>query len=201
MRMDSDWKYQWHFLAVGLTCRSVDCVLELSWPFPTRVHWLHCTQLPPPPSAQFSDLPKQKRKTHSGLFLATASSPVTSSTTGNSAGRRISSRRSAMSTPSPSTPTPALAAAASNAVRRGAFDPCSLATVAPPSPPKLSLEQLKQCSEALSFFKKKVKNTATITQEFSRLQVIFWIFFFYIDLAWWNRYPESLLIGPGWTNS
>jgi protein tyrosine phosphatase len=78
-----------------------------------------------------------------------------------------------MATPSPSTPTPAAAAAvASTAVPLGAFDPCSLATVAPPSLPKLSLEQLKQCSEALSFFKKKVNNTATVSQEFSRLQAM-----------------------------
>ncbi|KAJ4751841.1 Tyrosine phosphatase [Rhynchospora pubera] len=77
-----------------------------------------------------------------------------------------------MASPSPSTPSPSSAASASTAVSRGAFDPCGLATVTPPPPPKLSPEQLKQCTEALSFFKKKVKNTGTIAQEFSRLQVM-----------------------------
>ncbi|WOK97358.1 protein-tyrosine-phosphatase PTP1 [Canna indica] len=40
----------------------------------------------------------------------------------------------------------------------------------PPPPLRLSREQLKHCSEALSFFKKKLKIPAKIAQEFSRLQ-------------------------------
>jgi hypothetical protein len=116
----------------------------------------------------FSDLPRKREKN-------TDASLVTDdfSTTGNSAGRRVTSRRSAMATPPPSTPLPAAATAASSAVSHGAFDPCGLASVSPPPPPKLSREQLKQCSEALSFFKNKLKNMATVAQEFGRLQVIF----------------------------
>ena len=73
-----------------------------------------------------------------------------------------------MDTPYPSTLTPTAAA-----ILCGAFDPCSLATDAPRPKPKLSLEQLKQCSEALSFFEEKVKNKTAIEQEFRQLQVIF----------------------------
>ncbi|XP_078163729.1 protein-tyrosine-phosphatase PTP1-like [Carex rostrata] len=72
-----------------------------------------------------------------------------------------------MDTPYPSTLTPTTAA-----ISCGAFDPCSLATDAPLPRPKLSLEQLKQCSEALSFFEEKVKNRKAIAQEFSQLETM-----------------------------
>ncbi|KAJ3701737.1 hypothetical protein LUZ61_005442 [Rhynchospora tenuis] len=76
--------------------------------------------------------------------------------------------RSAMATPSPSTPSPT-AAAASIAISPGMFNPHDLATITPPPPPKLSSEQLKRCTEALSFFKKKMRNMSMMTQEFSKL--------------------------------
>ncbi|XP_010930782.2 protein-tyrosine-phosphatase PTP1 [Elaeis guineensis] len=50
-----------------------------------------------------------------------------------------------------------------------AFNPFDLSSD-PPPPLVLSRDQLKYCSEALAFFKKKLKNPAKISQEFDRLQ-------------------------------
>ncbi|KAG1369904.1 hypothetical protein COCNU_15G002700 [Cocos nucifera] len=51
-----------------------------------------------------------------------------------------------------------------------AFNPFDLSSD-PPPPILLSRDQLKYCSEAFAFFKKKLKNPAKISQEFDRLQI------------------------------
>ncbi|XP_072950641.1 protein-tyrosine-phosphatase PTP1 isoform X2 [Typha angustifolia] len=69
--------------------------------------------------------------------------------------------------PSSSSPLSSSAAAASASV----FNPCDIASDLPP-PLRLSREQLKNCSEALDFFKKKLRNPANISREFDWLQAM-----------------------------
>lgn len=94
-------------------------------------------------------------------------------TTGNSTGRASVRRSASMEAasknapqPSSSSPLSSSAAAASASV----FNPCDIASDLPP-PLRLSREQLKNCSEALDFFKKKLRNPANISREFDWLQV------------------------------
>ncbi|XP_074589325.1 protein-tyrosine-phosphatase PTP1 isoform X2 [Curcuma longa] len=62
-----------------------------------------------------------------------------------------------------------MAVVSSAAASSAAYSPTD-ACCDPPPPLRLSGEQLKHCSEALAFFKKKLRTPAKIHQEFDRLQ-------------------------------
>lgn len=70
----------------------------------------------------------------------------------------------------------------------GAVDPSNLFSD-PPSPLRLSRDQLKHCSEALAFLKNKLRNPVKIRQEFDLLQV-----FSQIDTAFIPFCPQGFRI-------
>ncbi|KAJ6820324.1 protein-tyrosine-phosphatase PTP1 [Iris pallida] len=61
-------------------------------------------------------------------------------------------------------------AAAATSSFSSEFNPFDLSTDAPPAAVQLTADQVKSCSEALDFFKNKLRYPADITQEFDRLQ-------------------------------
>lgn len=88
--------------------------------------------------------------------------------TGNSTGRGGGGgrRRSAMAAASKGA---GAASPSSSLAGGGAFNPHDLARDPPPL--RLSRDQVKYCSEALAFFRKKLQNRSKIAQEFDKLQV------------------------------